>query len=123
MDWPSLADEGFLIRQVAAGHAGDVLTQRLIEVGHGATLKPQGVGRDTLLPLVAMGRGVALVGEATASIPFPGIVYRPILNETLTFSVLWSAKNDNPAARCLLAMAKGLARRFQMQSARSAKGL
>jgi DNA-binding transcriptional LysR family regulator len=111
LDWPSLADEGVLIRQVAADPAaGDALTLRLFDAGHGIRLQPQGVGRDTLLPLVAMGRGLALVGEATGSIPFPGIVYRPIAGETLTFSALWSEKNDNPALRRLLSMARTLAR-------------
>ncbi|WP_139790758.1 LysR family substrate-binding domain-containing protein [Rhizobium rhizosphaerae] len=111
LDWPSLAGEGVLIRQTAADpSSGDALTQRLMGVGHNIRLQPQGVGRDTLLPLVAMGRGLALVSEATVSIPFPEIVYRPLADETLTFSVLWSAKNDNPALRRLLSMARSLAR-------------
>lgn len=105
LDWPSLSGERFLLRQAAADPvAGDVLTQRL--AGHGIRLQPQGVGCGTLLPLVAMGRGLALVGEAMASIPLPGIVYCPVIDEILTFSALWSAKNDNPALRRLLAMAR-----------------
>lgn len=111
LDWPSLAGECFLLRQTAVNpEAGDAIIQRLIEAGHDITLQPQGVGHDTLLPLVAMGRGLALTSEATASIPFPGIIYRPIVGETLTFSALWSAKNDNPALRRLLSMARSLAR-------------
>lgn len=111
LDWPSLAGECFLLRHAAAPpEAGDAFVQRLIEAGHGIRLQPQCVGRDIVLPLVAMGRGLALVGEAMASVPFPGIVYRPVTGETLTFSALWSAKNDNPALRCLLSIARRLAR-------------
>lgn len=111
LDWPSLAGECVVLRQTAATpEAGDAIVQRLVEAGHGITLQPQGVGHDTLLPLVAMGRGLALTSEATVAILFPGIVYRPIIGETLTFSALWSAKNDNPALRCLLSIARRLAR-------------
>ncbi|OLP54391.1 LysR family transcriptional regulator [Rhizobium rhizosphaerae] len=119
LDWPLLANEGVLIRQGAADPAaGDALTLRLIEAGHGIGLQQQGVGRDTLLPLVAMGRGLALVSEATGSIPFPGIVYRPIAGETLTFSALWSAKNDNPAMRRLLAIARRVAQSIEVKRLR-----
>lgn len=111
LDWPSLAGESFLLRHAAAWPgAGDAFVQRLIGAGQDIRLQPQCVGRDIVLPLVAMGHGLALVGETAASIPFPGIVYLPIVGETLSFSALWSAKNDNPALRRLLAIARTLAR-------------
>jgi len=110
LDWTALAGECFLIRRAAAGfEAGDALVCRLIDAGHGIRLQPQGVGHDSLLPLVAMERGLALVCQATASIPFPGIAYRPIVGESLSFCALWSAKNENPALRRLLSMARSLA--------------
>lgn len=110
LDWPSLAGECFLLRHAAAPpEAGDAFVQRLIGAGQDIRLQPQCVGRDIVLLLVAIGRGLALVSEATASISFPGINYRPIAGETLIFSALWSAKNDNPALRCLLSIARRLA--------------
>ncbi len=110
LDWPSLAGECFLLRHAAAPpEVRDAFVQRLIEAGQDIRLQPQCVGRDIVLPLVAMGRGLALVSEAMASVPFPGIVYRPMIGETLIFSALWSAQNDNPALRCLLSIARRLA--------------
>ncbi|MBB4955963.1 DNA-binding transcriptional LysR family regulator [Agrobacterium vitis] len=114
LDWPSLAGESFILRHaVAPPEAGDAFVQRLIEAGQDVRLQPQCVGRDIVLPLVAMGRGLALVGEAMASVAFPGIVYRPMTGESMTFSALWSPKNGNPAMRRLLAMARSTAGRVR----------
>lgn len=120
LDWSSLAQERFVLRDATADPAaGDALVQRLIEAGYGDQIQPHGVGRDTLLPLVALGRGMVLTSEAPASIPFPGIVYRPVVGETLTFCALWSAKNDNPALRCLVSIARALMRSSQRRSSPS----
>ncbi|WP_245294797.1 LysR family transcriptional regulator [Rhizobium rhizosphaerae] len=109
-NWTLLTAECFLIRRAAtSSEAVDALVRRLTDAGHGIRLQPQGVGHDSLLTLVAMERGLALVCEAAASIPFPGIVYRPIVGEALSFCALWSAKNGNPAMRRLLRMARSLA--------------
>ena len=40
--------------------------------------------------------------------PVPGIVYRPITNEVLPFRAVWSPRNDNPALRRLLSMARAM---------------
>ena len=71
-------------------------------------------GRDHILSLVALGRGLTLTSEATTVAQFPGITYRELADEVLPFSMVWSAQNDNPASRRLLSLARsltGLARR------------
>jgi hypothetical protein len=69
----------------------------------------QRVGRENLLPLVALSRGLTVVSEAMTAAQFPDIVYRPILGEILPFSAVWSPKNDNPALNKLLDLARSLA--------------
>ena len=56
--------------------------------------------------LVAVGRGLTLTSEATTVAQFPGITYRRMAGEILPFSAIWSARNDNPASRRLLSMAR-----------------
>ncbi len=61
--------------------------------------------------LVAIGQGLTLTSEATTATAFPGIVYRPLADETLPFSAIWSPRNDNPAFRRFLSLAKSMAKR------------
>ena len=63
------------------------------------------------MTLVAIGRGLTVTSEATTAAHVPGICYRPIVGEVLPFSGVWSPKNDNPALRRFVSMAKVLARR------------
>jgi hypothetical protein len=58
--------------------------------------------------LVALGRGLNLKSEATIATRFPGVVYRPLSDDLLTFCAVWSPRNDNPALRRLLSLAKSL---------------
>lgn len=92
--WDDLAAESFIVSMVAPGQE--------IEV--------QQIGRDNLLQLVALGRGLTLVSEAMTVAQFPGISYRPIAGEVLPFSAVWSPRNDNPALRRFLSTARMLSR-------------
>lgn len=78
----------------------------LATLGRHPEIQVQSVGRDNLLPLVAIGRGLTLVSEAMTVAWLPGITYRPIVGEILPFSAVWSPSNDNPAFRRLLSMAR-----------------
>ena len=111
LDWSDLVGESFIVSDVAPGpEIHDYLVQRLAELGRHPEVQPQCVGRDNLLSLVAVGRGVTLTSEATTVAQIPGITYRPIANEVLPFSAVWSPKNDNPACRRLLSLARSMAR-------------
>lgn len=66
------------------------------------------IGRENLLPLVALNRGLTVVSEAMTAALFPGVAYRPIIGEVLPFSAVWSLKNDNPALRQLLDLARSM---------------
>jgi DNA-binding transcriptional LysR family regulator len=108
--WRDLADESFIVSETAPGQEiYDHLVRRLADLGRHPEIQVQYVGRDNLVPLVALGRGLTLVSEAITVAKFPGVVYRPILGEVLPFSAVWSASNDNPAFRRFLSLAKAMA--------------
>ncbi|MGV6876259.1 LysR family transcriptional regulator [Pseudochelatococcus sp. B33] len=111
LSWADLAGHHFIVSHAAGGsEIHDYLVQRLAELGRSPAIEPQKVGRDNLLTLVALGRGLTLTSEATTAARFPGVVYRPMIGETLPFSAVWSPKNDNPAFRQLLSLARSMAR-------------
>lgn len=121
VDWADLVNESFIVSDVAPGQeVHDYLVQKLADLGRHPDIQPQYVGRDNLLPLVALGRGLTLTSEATTAALFPGVSYRPIVGELLPFSAVWSPKNDNPACRRLLCMARSMAQSSQGNSLSSA---
>lgn len=109
--WGDIADQRFIVSNAAPGpEIHDYLVQRLADLGRHPDIQPQCVGRDNLMTLVAIGRGLTVTSEATTAAQFPGVVYRPIRDEILPFSAVWSPQNDNPACRRLLSMARDMAR-------------
>ena len=109
--WPDLAGERFIISEAPPGQEiYDYLVGRLGKLGHHPEIHCQYVGRDNMLSLVAVGRGLTLTSEATTVAQFPGITYRRMAGEVLPFSAVWSARNDNPACRRLLSLARSIAR-------------
>jgi DNA-binding transcriptional LysR family regulator len=110
VDWTDLVDETFIVNDVAPGREiHDYLVQRLAGLGQHPEITVHFVGRENLLPLVALGRGLTVVSEAMTAAQFPGVCYRAILGEILPFSGVWSPRNDNPAFRRLLSMARSMA--------------
>lgn len=110
LTWQDLTTEPFVVTEAAPGQEiHDHLVRVHAELGLHPQIKVQSVGRDNLLPLVAIGQELTLVSEAMTVARFPGLTYRPILGELLSFSAVWSAKNDNPAFRRFLSMAKAMA--------------
>lgn len=109
LSWIDLHGESFIVSDTAPGpEIHDYLVQRLADFGQHPEIHPQYVGRDNILSLVAVGRGLTLTSEATTVAQIPGIAYRPIANEVLPFSAVWSPKNDNPACRRLLSLARSM---------------
>lgn len=111
LNWHDLVGERFIVSDGAPGpEIHDYLVQRLADLGRHPEIHTQYVGRDNLLSLVAVGRGLTLTSEATTVAQFPGINYRPVVNEVLPFSAVWSSRNDNPACRRLLSLARSMSR-------------
>lgn len=107
IQWEDLQNERFIVGAISFGHeARDYLVRRFAEFGHHPEIQMQDVGRDTLLSLVAIGQGLALTSEAATAISLPGITYRPIADEAIPFSAVWSPENDNPALQSVLKLAR-----------------
>lgn len=110
LQWHDLASETFIVSDGAPGpEIHDYLVQRLATLGHRPEIHAQYVGRDVLLSMVAVGLGLTVASEATTGVQIPGVVYRPIAGEPLPFSAIWSPRNDNPACRRLLSLARSMA--------------
>lgn len=111
LEWHDLAGETFIVSETAPGpEIRDYLLQRLAKVGYHPEIHAQLVGRDVLLSMVAVGHGLTLTSEATTATEIPGIRYRPIAEEVMSFSAIWSPRNDNPACRSLLSLARSMVR-------------
>jgi DNA-binding transcriptional LysR family regulator len=107
--WPELAGEPFLARRGGAGpQVHDHIVLRLAGNWSQPQIKRFDVAHDTLMSMVAQGYGITLTSEAAAQVSFPGVVFRPILDEPepITFSALWSPHNRSQALMNLLALAQ-----------------
>lgn len=111
VSWTDLCNATFIVSHVAPGQEiYDFLVTRLTDIGRRPEIHSQSVGRDNLLPLVAIGRGLTLTSESTTAANFPGVAYRPVSGESLPFRAVWSPCNDNPAFRRLLGMARAMSK-------------
>jgi DNA-binding transcriptional LysR family regulator len=88
----------------------DYLIKHLADLGVHPAIQRCAVGRDNLMQIVSLGHGLTLTSEATIATRFPGVVYKPLEYETLPFSAVWSPRNDNPAFRRLLSLARTMAK-------------
>jgi DNA-binding transcriptional LysR family regulator len=106
-----LTGESFIVSESAPGEEiHDYLVRRLADLGRHPDIHQQGIGRDNLMQLVALGRGLTITSEATTAAQFPGVVFRPIAGEILPFRAVWSPSNDNPAFHRLLNLARSMAK-------------
>nr|WP_272904340.1 LysR substrate-binding domain-containing protein [Xanthobacter agilis] len=110
LTWRDLRAEKFLLRDTPAGaRIQDYVVRRIREVEGEARVEAQGVGRYKLLNLVASGRGTTLIIESERLVKVAGVTYRPLHDEVVSFHAAWSPKNDNPAFRTLLSLARTMA--------------
>ena len=113
LDWLDLADETFLVRHGGTGpQVFEHIVRRLSERGRSPHIRRCDVARDTLMGLVSAGDGITLTCEAATHVPFPGVVFRSITDETepARFSAVWSPHNRNPALKNLLDLATQISR-------------
>lgn len=107
--WSELAGENFVARRGGAGpQVHDHIVLRLAEHWSQPRIQRFDVERDTLMSMVAQGYGITLTSEAAARASFPGVVFRPILDEPepIAFNAVWLPHNRNPALLTILALAQ-----------------
>ncbi|TPW27690.1 LysR family transcriptional regulator [Pararhizobium mangrovi] len=107
ISWPDLKSCPFIVSEKHPGpEIQDFLLKHLADFGFHPRLERHRVGRDNLMNLVAMGKGLTLTSEATTATVFPGVAFRPLSQELLPYSAVWSLHNDNPALRRLISLAR-----------------
>lgn len=112
ISWDELRHQTFIVSETEPGpEIHDYILKHLSDLGYRPTVERQAVFRDTLLQMVALGRGLTLTSEATTAVPGAGIVYRPLVASELLFNAVWSPRNDNPALRRFLSLARAVKRR------------
>jgi DNA-binding transcriptional LysR family regulator len=111
VNWSDLHGQTFVFGDAQSGSDfGDYLVRRLATVGGRPIIERHSVGSDNLMQIVSLGRGLTLVTEAATAMLFPGVIYRQLLGEELPFSAVWSPRNDNPAFRAMLSLARKLSK-------------
>jgi DNA-binding transcriptional LysR family regulator len=109
--WTDLRAERVLLSSVLAYcEMHDHFRRRAIELGLQPNVRFCEVNQHSLLSLVAAGQGVSLVRDSARRLAVPGTVQRPLADEVLTFCAMWSRRNDNPALRRLLSMARSMSK-------------
>jgi hypothetical protein len=75
----------------------------------------EGVAHGSVINLVGLGFGIALVAAGWATTVYPGVVFRPLTDaaDILPFSAVWMMENDNPALRRFVTAAHLLAGRVR----------
>jgi DNA-binding transcriptional LysR family regulator len=122
IEWADLRGRHFIVSEADPGpEIHDYLFKHLSELGHRPSVERCSVyNRDTLIQIVALGAGITLTSEATTGSNFPGVAYRLLATEDLPFCAVWSPRNDNPALRRMLSLARNLsARRFVKKPVKS----
>lgn len=110
--WNALQGRRFVVSEVQPGpEIAEYLVKHLSALGHSPAIDRQAVYRDNLMQIVAGGHHLTLTSEATIATQFSGVVYRPLVGEILPFCAVWSPRNDNPAFRRLLSLAKVLSKK------------
>ncbi len=109
--WQDLVGSHFLVSELAAGREmHDYIADQMKPYDQHPVIEHCDLHHDNLLPLVGLGKGIAIAGEAFTSIAFPGVVYRRIADASVEFSMVWSPANENPALRRFLFKARAIAK-------------
>src|SRR5260221_2884236 len=109
--WDLLLHERFTVSQGEPGpEIHNYLIKRLSLLGRHPTVRRIDVGREALMPLVALNFGLIVTTEATVAASFPGVAFRRISDsdDIRPFSAILAASNDNPVLRRFLSFARVL---------------
>lgn len=112
LDWPDFRDQLVLVSRKAAGpDVHDYVVRRCAGRNAYPAVEYCEAGQETLMHMVAMGRGMTLVAEAWRDMLIPGLALVPLVSDKdiVPFSAVWSPANDNPSLRRFLSFAREMA--------------
>lgn len=105
--WRDLVDETFIVTSRGSGPEARITVQGLLPPGTTARFAAHDVSREGMFNLVGAGFGVAVLAESASGASYPGVVFRPVGDETgptmVEAAAYWDPKRDNPALRRFLA--------------------
>lgn len=105
--WVAIESEAFIVSRSAPGpEIHDYLVKNLSSIGQHPNVSWHSVGRETLMAMVGLGVGISLVSAAEAGVRYPDVTFVPLTGEQLSFGMVWSPHNDNPALRRFLSSAR-----------------
>jgi DNA-binding transcriptional LysR family regulator len=107
VQWRDLAGETFIVTSRGSGPEARATVQGLLPRRHTARFAAHDVSREGMFNLVGTGLGVAVLAESASGASYPGVVFRPVGDETgptmVEAAAYWDPKRDNPALRRFLA--------------------
>lgn len=109
VDWLQLRGEFFIVPCFGPGpETHDYIVRRVADYSCYPMIEYCDVHQETLMHMVAMGKGITPVVEAWRCLPIPNLVLVPLAAEAdiVPFSAVWSPENDNPILRRLLKFAE-----------------
>lgn len=119
LDWPDLRDEVVIVSRLASGpDVHDYVVRR--SAGHRSypVVEYYEASQETLMHMVALGKGITLVAEAWREMLIPGLALVPLSarEDIVPFSAVWSPTNDNPSLRRFISFARDMARKARRRS-------
>jgi DNA-binding transcriptional LysR family regulator len=106
--WQDLAGETFIITCRGSGPEARAKVEALLPDQSSARFAVHDVGREAMFNLVGTGLGVAVLAESASGASYPGVVFKPVGDETgptmVEAAAYWDPKRDNPALRRFLAL-------------------
>lgn len=109
--WPELASASFLttVNDVGPQIRAEI-SMSALQHGFEPTIFEHEVSRDTLLNMVGLDVGVTLCPASWTGASYPDVDYINLAESRLFhYMIAWSARNDNPALRRLIGLAKVMA--------------
>ena len=107
----SLASDHFIVSSDSSGPAAhDFIIRKLSSLGFRPQVVQHRVGREALMTMVGLGFGTSLICATELRAEYKDVRFVEIEGETVAFSAIWLLKNDNPAFRRFLSLARQLAR-------------
>jgi DNA-binding transcriptional LysR family regulator len=106
--WPDLGGETVIVRAFEGAAQIRAFLMPKLAVGSGLQLRQHDVSRDTLINLVGLGQGIAIVTEAACGVEYPGIVFRPIDADDARSPIwlVWHPENTNPVLHRFVSFAR-----------------
>jgi DNA-binding transcriptional LysR family regulator len=110
LTWDQLRKETFLTQRWDDSHSARDFYASFL--GEGVTFSPHSASKQSVMALVGAGFGITLASKSQAEVTFPGVIYRPILedNAWLQVELAWVPKREEAAVGRFVAFMRDEAR-------------